>query len=212
MKLKLTHPASAFLKQAHSRAKIISKVIHQPAPDSLTQTTMSACTDGAIHCSEGNIDVICGDQEGMNFQIAECEWEQPGVNVSGFFQTNSRENIKLKHYTEMITTPSRALLSFRPLKWTGVPLRWVFFGPRRSSTCCTRCQSRSAPVLVQKFGEMSVFFSHPRWANAHKFATVCVLEPHTSQNPRPDLGKGARWSIWWDYCWQIHRKTESRRI
>lgn len=38
------------LKQAHSQAKIISKVIHQPNPDSLTQTTMSANTDRAIHC------------------------------------------------------------------------------------------------------------------------------------------------------------------
>lgn len=63
MKLKLTHPTSAFLKQAHSRAKIISKVIHQTNPDSLTQTTMSACTDGAIHCSEGYTDIICQDQE-----------------------------------------------------------------------------------------------------------------------------------------------------
>lgn len=40
------------LKQAHSQAKIISKVIHQPNPDSLTQTTISANTDRAIH---GNI-------------------------------------------------------------------------------------------------------------------------------------------------------------
>ncbi|KAF0039954.1 hypothetical protein F2P81_008189 [Scophthalmus maximus] len=46
-------PNGCLLKQAHSQAKIISKVIHQPNPDSPTQTTMSANTDGAIHCSDG---------------------------------------------------------------------------------------------------------------------------------------------------------------
>lgn len=67
---------SAFLKQARSQAKIISKVIHQPNPDSLTQTTMSANTDGAIHRSEGNTDLICRHQRRMNSQIAENDWEQ----------------------------------------------------------------------------------------------------------------------------------------
>lgn len=58
-----------FLKQADSPAKIISKVIHQPNPDSLTQTTMSANTDGAIHRSQSNTDLICQHQERMNMQI-----------------------------------------------------------------------------------------------------------------------------------------------
>lgn len=61
-----------FLKQADSPAKIISKVIHQPNPDSLTQTTMSANTDGAIH--QSNTDLICQHQERMNMQIVENEW------------------------------------------------------------------------------------------------------------------------------------------
>lgn len=64
-------PNVCLLKQAHSQAKIISKVIHQPNPDSLTQTTMSANTDRAVHCSEVNTDLICKDQERMNLQIAE---------------------------------------------------------------------------------------------------------------------------------------------
>lgn len=64
-------PNDCLLKQAHSQAKIISKVIHQPNPVSLTQTTMSANTDGAFHRSEGNTDLICQDQERMNSQIAE---------------------------------------------------------------------------------------------------------------------------------------------
>lgn len=55
-------PNGCLLKQAHSQAKIISKVIHQPNPDSPTQTTMSANTDGAIHCSDGNADAISRDQ------------------------------------------------------------------------------------------------------------------------------------------------------
>lgn len=63
-----------FFKQAHSQAKIISKVIHQPNPDSLTQTTMSANTDGAIHCSEGNTDLICQDQEKINSHVVENKW------------------------------------------------------------------------------------------------------------------------------------------
>lgn len=63
MKLKLTHPVPAFLKQAPSRAKIISKVIHQPNSDSLTQTTMSANTDRAIQPSEGNRPYLLGSGE-----------------------------------------------------------------------------------------------------------------------------------------------------
>lgn len=42
MKLKLTAPASAFLKPAHFQAKIISKVIHQPHADALTRSSESA--------------------------------------------------------------------------------------------------------------------------------------------------------------------------
>lgn len=61
---------SAFLKQAHYPAKIISKVIHQPYPDSMTQTTMSANTDGAFHRS-GNTELICQYLERMNSQIAQ---------------------------------------------------------------------------------------------------------------------------------------------
>lgn len=69
-------PNVCLLKQAHSQAKIISKVIHQAIPDSLTQTTMSANTDGAIHCSEGSTDLICQHQERMNSQIAENDWQR----------------------------------------------------------------------------------------------------------------------------------------
>lgn len=50
------------LKQAESRAKIISKVIRQSNPDSLTQTTVSANTDRAAMCSEGNTDFICREE------------------------------------------------------------------------------------------------------------------------------------------------------
>lgn len=121
MKLKLTHPASAFLKQAHSRAKIISKVIHQPAPDSLTQTTMSACTDGAIHCSEGNIDVICGNQEGMNCQVAECEWEQPESHVERRKRFWILNKLKRKHSIKALHWNDNNSFSGPSLLWaTGV--------------------------------------------------------------------------------------------
>lgn len=66
-------PNVCLFKQAHSQAKIISKVIHQPNPDSLTQTTMSANTDGAIHCSEGNTDLICQDPKKINSHVVENE-------------------------------------------------------------------------------------------------------------------------------------------
>lgn len=104
-------PNVCLLKQAHSQAKIISKVIHQPNPDSLTQTTMSANTDGAIHCSEGKTDLICQDQERMDSQIAENEWLELQENKAVFmlvltiliFFTEMRY-IRIKLYSGMTTS------------------------------------------------------------------------------------------------------------
>lgn len=82
------------LKQAQSQAKIISKVIHHPNPYSLTQTTMSANTDSAIHHTGGNTHLICHNQGRMVVQIAGNDWQQMEISrkyspIPLFFQTKT---------------------------------------------------------------------------------------------------------------------------
>lgn len=66
------------------RAKIISKVIHQPNPDSLTQTTVSANTDRAFQTATQALSVSARWR--MNGKIS----EKDSVG-GGFGKTRSAE-------------------------------------------------------------------------------------------------------------------------
>lgn len=116
---------SAFLKQVESRAKIISKVIRQPYPDSLTQTTMSANTDRA-QSSESSADVICREElEGS------AKWL---TKTSHSFTQSIKESYILQRHLQKPLNPRLRFLqmAFVPLEETTDPLKLAFFGKRRS--------------------------------------------------------------------------------
>lgn len=82
-----------FFKTASSRAKIISKVIHQPDPDSLTQTTVSANTDTAIHKATQALSVSARPR--MNGKISENDCGAVGKLGKGE-PTRPRENTAIE--------------------------------------------------------------------------------------------------------------------
>lgn len=151
-------PNVCLLKQAHSQAKIISKVIHQPNPDSLTQTTMSANTDGAIHCSEGNTDLICRDQERMNSQIDRKWLTTDGLSrkqspIPPYFlrQRDVVHKDKAIYWNDNILQTSRTLSPASPLDFeeTAVTLNRVFFGRNRGGSLHTDHLLHQMPVMAR---------------------------------------------------------------
>lgn len=77
-------------------------------------------------------------------------------------------------------------LAFRLLTEMAVTLNRVFFGQKRRgqntpTTYCTRCQSRSTRVFIEKFGDMPNFFLPLLpYKYAKKLATLFALKPYTS--------------------------------
>lgn len=142
-------PNVCLLKQARSQAKITSKVIHQANPDSLTQTTMSANTDGAIHRSQGSTDLICRDRERMNSQIAENDWQRREPRENKVLippcylrQRDVAHEDEAARWNDNILQTSRTLspaspLDFGLLEETAVTLNRVFFGQNRRGSLHT---------------------------------------------------------------------------
>lgn len=160
---------SAFLKQAESRAKIISKVIRQSYPDSLTQTTMSANTDRAAHCSDANTDFICGEE------LEDSDWQQtwtPG-GKKGKKSRSFIQSIKIFPGTRPSQKPPH---DFVPLEEATDTLNPAFFGKRRS------IRTHQMPV---PWSTVWTCFSRELWLNIslHHFlfsVYIHFVSPQTS--------------------------------
>lgn len=188
-------PNVCLFKQAHSQAKIISKVIHQPNPESLTQTTVSANTDGAIHCSEGNTDLICHNLERMNSDEVEKYWLQMEFrkNMVIFFSDSEMRNVRIKLLSGMTTfcttlTPFLLILLWTSARGNGGYSKPGFLWPeQKKASQHINHLLHQMPVMVHwcfcREAWWNVRLLHPpppEYLYSQKFATLLALEPHRS--------------------------------